>query len=115
MKVDAKIVPSEERGFFSKKKVYELQYTILLTDVEKAIINKHGLRDIVILTRRTDDDVDHIIHGWVNNTFRSHGSRKRPTLLEAQSDLQQLKNNLTELKQLIEAANNAPTEESFEL
>jgi hypothetical protein len=116
MKVDAKIVPGKEKtGLFSSKNTHDLQYTIHLTDVEKAVIIKHGLKDWVILENSTPGYVDQVLWPWLEHNHFDHNFYRCDTLAEAQVKLQQLKKNLTELKQAIDNVQEAPTEDSFEL
>jgi hypothetical protein len=115
MKVDAKIVQRQEKtGFFSSKTLHELQYTIQLTDVEKAVINKHGLHEFVIIPRPIPEQIDMTIGPWVN-PLPGPGRWWNENLLVVQMALKDLKENLTQLKKAIETAQTAPTEDSFEI
>lgn len=129
MKVDAKIVPTHEKsgGFFSPfKDYYQLQFTILLTDVEKATLQKYGLQNYIILSKEFSENDkirlrmatwDWTINSWIN--FKADddhiGTSNYDTLIEAQAALLQLKENLTELKKATTLATDAKTSDSFEL
>jgi hypothetical protein len=116
MKVDAKIVPIEVKdGWFKKKQLHQLRFKIELTEVEKAIINKAGLRDMPTLDPLSEDDVPRPIWPWVDGSRVEYGTRNFDTLIEAQASIQQLKMNLAKLKEAMEHHRNYPTEDSFEL
>jgi hypothetical protein len=123
MKVDAKIVNQKlKTGLFSSKTLPHLQFTITLTDIERAIIDKHGLHEVPFLTLDLDPAEAKV---WGSPTrdliigksqrLTIPGNWAFNTLAEAQIALMDLKKGLTKLKDVIENAQHAPTEESFEL
>ena len=121
MKVDTKIVPIEvKEGWFKKKTMHQLRWTIELTEVEKAIINKAGLRDFSFLDKEPSDPsypekIPFYIYPWVDGKISTYGWANYHTLFEAQADAQRIKQGLTILKQAMEAHSSTPTEDSFEL
>ena len=123
MKVDTKIVPVEVKdGWFKKKQMHQLQWVITLTDVEKAIINKAGLRDFAYMEieQHTKDGsysemVRNPISSWVDERLYDYGRWDFETLFEAQAELQKLKANLIRLKEMMDIHKNVGTEDSFEL
>jgi hypothetical protein len=123
MKVDTKIVPIEVKdGWFKKKTKYQLQWVITLTEVEKAIINKAGLRDFSYYDHEYTSpdgsfrDVQPFpIYPWIDGTTRDFGHGEYNTLIEAQAVAQKIKQGLTALKQAMDAHTSTPTEDSFEL
>jgi hypothetical protein len=126
MKVDMKIVPIEveEGGWFSKKKkkMHRLQSRIILSDVERAIINKAGLRDFVWLEfeQHTPDGsysevVQCLAAHLVDHHSEDYSDSDFDTLVEAQAHAQATKAGLVHLKEAMDLHTDTPTEESFEL
>ena len=123
MKVDTKIVPIEvKEGWFKKKQKYQLQWVITLTEVEKAIINKAGLRDFSYYQQEytsPDGSYHHVqpfpIYPWIDGTVPGFGHGEYDTLIEAQAVAQRIKAGLVKLKEAMEIHTSNPTEDSFEL
>lgn len=125
MKVDTKIVPIEveEKGWFStkKKKMHQLQYTIQLTDVEKAIIEQAGLREYTYfaMPHSTPEGtfteiLEYPIRTWIDYP-EGQGTFNFDSLIEAQAYAQEMKDKLVELKELMTKHTQIGTEDSFEL
>jgi hypothetical protein len=118
MKVDMNIVPVKvKKGFFSSKDMHEARVRITLSDPEKAIINKYGLREFVLMKAKHEIyDVDIIVRIFADNTLqKEYAYRQYDTLAEAQETLAEIKSNLIRLKSAMDNAENAGTEDSFEL
>jgi hypothetical protein len=126
MKVDMKIVPvevEEKSGWFSTKKraMHQLRYTIRLTDVEKAIIERAGLSKYVYLevlcwgvNRECSEVLPLTIDGWFDGA-EHEAWHNYDTLIEAQAAGQDLKANLVKVKELMDTHTQIGTEDSFEL
>jgi hypothetical protein len=124
MKVDAKIAEEKVKsGLFSSKKMQMLRITLQLTETEIAIIKRAGIGHYVWMSVEMCPEDQRVLHEthWEYPIIRSDGTpstggcRAFDTLFEAQVCLQDTKQRLKQLKELMEQHLQAPTEDSFEL
>ena len=126
MQVEMKVVPTvhvRDGTFSNGKTFHQLQWTIKLTDAEKALIEEAGLRDFTTYETEQHND-DHTysakkefpISPWVDENV-DYGCCEFDTLIEAQAAGQELKANLVRLKEAMNQHTHigTNTEYSFEL
>lgn len=137
MKVDIKNV-EKTQGLVFKKKLYGVQTTVTFTEEEKAIIKERNLTTHRILEREWSADIDaeaknnrgivsKIATGVMKGASANSPSLFVATLLrgpdtyymtntaEAKVYIDELKEELTTLKRIIEASAQAADDSSFEL